>query len=67
MCLSASEDNLFPGFPACLFFPVKSEDNLPVADYVMENTFWLGVYPGLSEEMLEFIFNETKHFIEENS
>ncbi len=53
--------------PAYLDVDVKSDDNLPVADYVMENTFWLGVYPGLSEEMLQFIFNETKHFIEENS
>ena len=53
--------------PAYLNVDIKSEENLPVADYVMENTFWLGVYPGLSEDMLEFIFNETKNFVKENS
>ncbi len=53
--------------PAYLNVDIKSEESLPVADYVMENTFWLGVYPGLSEDMLEFIFNETKNFVKENS
>lgn len=28
---------------------------LPVADFVMNNTFWIGVYPGLNKEMLEFV------------
>ena len=53
--------------PAYLNVDIKSEESLPVADYVMENTFWLGVYPGLSENMLEFIFNETKNFVKDNS
>mgnify|MGYP006289785915 CR=1 FL=1 len=25
------------------------------ADFVMENTFWVGVYPGLSEAQLDFV------------
>ncbi len=53
--------------PAYLNVDIKSQESLPVSDYVMENTFWLGVYPGLSEDMLEFIFNETKNFVKENS
>lgn len=24
-------------------------------DYIMENTFWIGVYPGLTEDMLEYV------------
>ncbi|MEW6618520.1 MAG: lipopolysaccharide biosynthesis protein RfbH [bacterium] len=30
-------------------------DSLKNTDFVMDNTFWLGVYPGLTEEMIEFI------------
>lgn len=29
--------------------------SLTNTDYVMENTFWIGVYPGLTEEMLEYV------------
>ena len=28
---------------------------LPNSDYVMNNVFWIGVYPGLTEEMLQYI------------
>lgn len=28
--------------------------NLPNSDYVMNNVFWIGVYPGLTQEMLTF-------------
>ena len=33
---------------------------LPVTDRIMRDTFWIGVYPGLSEEMLEFMAEEIK-------
>jgi len=29
--------------------------DLPVTDYVMNNVFWIGVYPGLSAEMIEYM------------
>ena len=29
--------------------------DLEGADYVAENTFWVGVYPGLSAEMLDYV------------
>ncbi len=29
--------------------------NLPQTDYVMNNTFWVGVYPGLSDDMVDYI------------
>ena len=46
--------------PAYLNVDIKSQESLPVSDYVMENTFWLGVYPGLSEDMLEFTLTRQK-------
>lgn len=32
-------------------------------DFIMNNTFWLGVYPGLSQEMLEYISDEIHGFV----
>ena len=29
--------------------------DLKNTDYVMENTFWIGLYPGLTEEMLDYV------------
>ena len=43
----------------------KSED-YPVANNVAHNTFWLGVYPGLSVEMLDYVVDSTQEFIDEN-
>ena len=36
--------------------------NLSNTDFVMENTFWLGLYPGLSEEHLEYTVSKIKTF-----
>jgi CDP-6-deoxy-D-xylo-4-hexulose-3-dehydrase len=40
----------------------KSE-NFPEANKVSNNSFWLGVYPGLNSEMLKFIVDSTKEFL----
>ena len=32
-------------------------------DFVMSNTFWIGVYPGMTEEMLAFMAASIKEFI----
>jgi CDP-6-deoxy-D-xylo-4-hexulose-3-dehydrase len=29
--------------------------DLPNSDFVMNNVFWIGVFPGLTEPMLEFV------------
>lgn len=29
--------------------------SLKVTDYVMENTFWVGVYPGMTDEMIDYM------------
>tara|TARA_B100002019_G_scaffold96130_1_gene82745 strand:- start:1311 stop:2600 length:1290 start_codon:yes stop_codon:yes gene_type:complete len=41
-------------------------DDLSNADYIANNSFWLGVYPGLTQEMLDYIYESTKTFIENN-
>ena len=35
---------------------------LPNTDYVMNQVFWIGVYPGLTEEMLEFVADTVLKF-----
>ena len=36
-------------------------------DYIMNNTFWVGVYPGLTEEKLQFITDKIGEYIENAS
>jgi CDP-6-deoxy-D-xylo-4-hexulose-3-dehydrase len=38
--------------------------SLETTDFIMENTFWIGVYPGLTEEMLAFSANAIRGFLE---
>ncbi len=37
--------------------------NLTNSDWVMERGFWLGVYPGLSKEMLTYVIEQIKEFV----
>ena len=37
--------------------------NLHVTDYVMNNTFWIGVYPGMTDEMLSYMVSSIKEFV----
>jgi CDP-6-deoxy-D-xylo-4-hexulose-3-dehydrase len=37
---------------------------LSVADNIIENCFWLGVYPGLELDMLKFVVDSTKEFLD---
>jgi len=39
--------------------------DLTNTDIVTERTFWVGVYPGLSEEMLQFVVDSIKSFVAE--
>jgi CDP-6-deoxy-D-xylo-4-hexulose-3-dehydrase len=36
--------------------------DLKTADTIMNNTFWLGIYPGLNEEMFEFVATHMETF-----
>jgi CDP-6-deoxy-D-xylo-4-hexulose-3-dehydrase len=37
---------------------------LSVTDKVMNDTFWIGVYPGLTEEMVSYMIDSIKTFVE---
>ena len=36
---------------------------LPVTDFVMRNVFWIGVYPGLNESMLDYVADTFRAFV----
>jgi CDP-6-deoxy-D-xylo-4-hexulose-3-dehydrase len=35
---------------------------LPNTDYVLNQVFWIGVYPGLTQEMLDFVAETVLEF-----
>jgi CDP-6-deoxy-D-xylo-4-hexulose-3-dehydrase len=35
---------------------------LPITDFIMSRTFWVGVYPGLTESMLAFMVDTIREF-----
>ena len=37
--------------------------NLDNTDYIMNNSFWIGVYPGLTKEMLDFMVDKIETFL----
>jgi CDP-6-deoxy-D-xylo-4-hexulose-3-dehydrase len=43
-----------------LTFKVNGE--LKNTDFVMENTFWIGLYPGLSLEHLDYVISKFKNY-----
>lgn len=36
-------------------------------DFVMTNTFWVGVYPGMTDEMLQYMIVTIKEFVAQNA
>ena len=40
----------------------KIHRDLKNTDFIMENTFWIGLYPGLTEKHLEYSVSEIKNF-----
>jgi CDP-6-deoxy-D-xylo-4-hexulose-3-dehydrase len=51
-----------PYFSGKLF---KVYENLQNTDRIMNNSFWIGVYPGLNEEMLQYVVNQFHEFIKQ--
>ena len=49
--------------PAYLDVPSRSVGDLANSDFVMENALWLGVYPGLTEEMMAYILDSIHEFV----
>ena len=46
-------------FEGCSY---RISGELTNTDYVMSNTFWIGVYPGLNDEMLSFVAEKIEAF-----
>ena len=36
---------------------------MPNTDYVMNNVFWIGVFPGLTTEMLDYMVETVTEFV----
>ncbi len=49
--------------PAYMSVNHRKISNLENSDFVMTNSFWLGVYPGITFEMLDFVATEIKRYL----
>jgi CDP-6-deoxy-D-xylo-4-hexulose-3-dehydrase len=49
--------------PAYKGVPMRTVGNLKNANRIMNNSFFLGVYPGIDEERLSFILEKTEEFL----
>lgn len=49
--------------PAFANIDYRKPDELKNSDLVMNNSFWLGVWPGLDDIHLEYIFEKTKEIV----
>ena len=52
--------------PAYVNLTDQNHEDFPIANNVVKNAFWLGVFPGLTEEMLLYVLEVTSEFIEQN-
>jgi CDP-6-deoxy-D-xylo-4-hexulose-3-dehydrase len=50
-----------PGFENVKF---RVYNNLRNTDFIMTNTFWMGVYPGIREEEMNYIIEKIREFME---
>ena len=50
--------------PAYLDVPHRVVGDLATSDAIMDSTFWVGVYPGLTPEMLDFVIESIHDFVE---
>jgi CDP-6-deoxy-D-xylo-4-hexulose-3-dehydrase len=49
--------------PAYLDVPCRVIGDLAVADVVMNQVFWVGVYPGIREEMVSYMLDTIHQFV----
>ncbi len=50
--------------PAYQDVDYRIHGSLENTDFVMNNTFWIGVYPGLSDEMIAYVLSKFEEFME---
>ena len=53
--------------PAYKGMPMRVVGNLTNADIVTESTFWIGVYPGLTNEIIDFMVGTITEFVLEKT
>ena len=49
--------------PAYEGLACRTVNALPNTDYVMRQTFWLGVYPGLASTQLDYVIDTIHRFV----
>jgi dTDP-4-dehydro-2,6-dideoxy-D-glucose 3-dehydratase len=49
--------------PAYIDQPYRVVGDLTNSDIITEQTFWIGVYPGLTDEMLDYVIDSVKEFV----
>ncbi|WP_285761588.1 lipopolysaccharide biosynthesis protein RfbH [Nocardiopsis ansamitocini] len=49
--------------PAYIDRPHRVADDLTNSDLITEQTFWTGVYPGLTDEMLDYVISSITEFV----
>jgi CDP-6-deoxy-D-xylo-4-hexulose-3-dehydrase len=47
--------------------PFRIVGDLKNTEKVMRDTFWIGVYPGLTEEMIDFMLQKIRDFVKAKS
>ena len=52
--------------PAYKDLEYKVIGDLKNTDLIMNNSFWLGVWPGLSKDNLRYMFDSVKEFLDSN-
>jgi CDP-6-deoxy-D-xylo-4-hexulose-3-dehydrase len=50
--------------PAYAKLPHRVVGPLTNADIITDNTFWIGVYPGLNEDMIDFVLSTVSSFVQ---
>lgn len=53
--------------PAYQNVPHRVAGTLPNSDFVMNQVFWLGVYPGLTSEMISYVIDTIHKFVAERN
>ncbi len=49
--------------PAYIDQPHRVVGDLRNSDVITEQTFWVGIYPGLTDEMTDYIVSSVKEFV----
>ncbi|MCX4096840.1 lipopolysaccharide biosynthesis protein RfbH [Nocardia sp. alder85J] len=49
--------------PAYAAVPHRISGDLTVSDHVADHTFWIGVYPGITDEMTDYMISSIREFV----